>query len=397
MRSVPWVSPVLYGTVLAAGLYAGLAGLGTTHMTQFVGGIAALFALDLVERLHPPTGTASWPAVVSLCARVALFVVVAAADGSGLSRVLFVLVPFTAYFSFGRTVAVALAAACGGLVVAGYELGTPRWYTDLEQVSDLLMFFVGLVLTVAMAATAVEERRGRTRLEASHRRLAAYSAQVAELSAAAERNRVARDIHDDLGHHLTAVVVLLEKATAFRDLDPGQAQRAIEDAHRSARRALDDVRHSVRTLRADPAPFRLSSALAGLVDDQADDGRVAVTLEFSGDEDGYDAQTLTALYRAAQEGITNARRHANATRVSVAVAFDESGARLTVADDGTGLPPGREGFGLLGMRERAELAGGRVEIDSGPGTGTCLTVTVPRGDRARSMPSAPRGKADHDG
>ncbi|MFC3821844.1 sensor histidine kinase [Planomonospora venezuelensis] len=378
MRPVPWVSPVLYGTVLASGLYAGLAGLGTTRPAQFAGALAALFAVDLVERRIRPGGTPPWPAAALLCARVALFAAAAAADGSGLSRVLFVLVPFTAYFAFGRTVAVVLAVGCAGLAAAGYALGAPGWYTDVEQITDLLMFCVGLVLAIAMAATAVEERRGRARLEESNRRLAAYSAQVAELSAAAERNRVARDIHDDLGHHLTAVVVLLEKATAFRDRDPAQAQRALDDAHRSARRALEDVRHSVRTLRAGPAPFRLSTALADLVDGQADDGRVAVTLEFTGDESGYGVPTLTALYRAAQEGITNARRHASATRVSVAVAFDESGARLTVADDGTGLPPGREGFGLLGMRERAELVGGRVDLDSGPGTGTRLTVTIPR-------------------
>ncbi|GII04663.1 sensor histidine kinase [Planobispora takensis] len=452
-RLVPWVSPVLYGTVLVAGLYAGLTGLGATRIAQFAGGLAVLFAVDLAERRRYPGGTPPLPAAALLGARVLLFAVVAAADGSGLSRVLFVLVPFTAYFAFGRTAAVVLAVACAGLVVVGYELGTPRWYTDLEQVSDLLMFCVGLVLAVAMAATAAEERRGRARLEESHRRLAASSARIAELSAAAERNRLARDIHDDLGHHLTAIVVLLEKATAFRDRDPALAQRAVDDAHGSARRALDGVRQSVRALRTETAPFRLSAALTGLVDGQADDGRVSVTLEFAGDESGYDEPTLVALYRAAQEGITNARRHADPTTIAVTVALDESGARLTVADDGSGLPPGvlsgdpgpglssggpgrsredgsgrssggpgpssgngtdpspggagspagrrdeapagrrsgapsvgdggslsgRGGFGLLGMRERAELAGGRLDLDSEPGAGTRLTVTIPRG------------------
>ncbi|GIH97234.1 sensor histidine kinase [Planobispora siamensis] len=425
-RLVPWVSPVLYGTVLAAGLYAGLTGLGATRIAQFAGGLAALLAVDMVERRRYPQGTPPLPAAALLGARVLLFMVVAAADGSGLSRVLFVLVPFTAYFAFGRTAAVVLAVACAGLVVIGYELGTPRWYTDLEQVSDLLMLCVGLVLAVAMAATAAEERRGRARLEESHRRLAASSARIAELSAAAERNRLARDIHDDLGHHLTAIVVLLEKATAFRERDPALAQRAIDDAHGSARRALDGVRQSVRALRTETAPFRLSAALAGLVDGQADDGRVTVTLEFTGDESGYDEPTLVALYRAAQEGITNARRHADPTTIAVAVALDESGARLTVADDGSGLPPGvlpgepgpglppggrgpsrgngsgppsgrrgeapsvgeggpssgHGGFGLLGMRERAELAGGRLDLDSEPGAGTRLTVTIPRGGRS---------------
>jgi signal transduction histidine kinase len=305
-----------------------------------------------------------------LAARLALFVAVAAGDGSGLSRVLFLLLPFTAYFAFGRAAALALGVACVGIVVASFQLTIPHWYGQTEQVSDLLMFCVGLVLTIAMASVAVAEQRSRARLEE-------YAARVSELSATAERNRMARDIHDGLGHHLTAITVLLEKAATFRDRDPAAAERALGDAHRSARRALDDVRRSVRALRVETEPFRLSSALDDLVR-EVDDGRLCVTLDCAGNESGYGPTALMALYRAAQESITNARRHAQATRVSVTVHCDESRARLVVADDGRGFPPEREGFGLLGMRERVELAEGSVEVDSGPDTGTRVTVTIPR-------------------
>lgn len=369
-RPVPWVSPVLYGAVLVAGLYAWLAGLGDTQPVLFTGGLAALAMLDLLEQRRYPDRTPPWPAAVLLGARTALFVAVAAVDGSELSRALFVLVPFTAYFAFGRTVAGALAAACALLLVAAGAVADPRWYADVEQVSDLLMFGVGLVLTVTMAAVAVEERRARADLAAS-------TARVAELSATAERNRVARDIHDDLGHHLTAIVVLLEKAAAFRDRDPDAADRAVLDSHDSARRALDDVRRSVRTLREE-RPFSLSEALTDLVAGQADDDGLAVDLEFAGEESGHDAAALRALYRAAQEGITNSRRHAHATRVSVAAALDAAGATLVVCDDGRGFTPGREGYGLLGMRERVQAAGGRVDIGSAAGGGTVLTVSIPR-------------------
>ncbi|MBG0819691.1 sensor histidine kinase [Planomonospora sp. ID91781] len=370
-RPVPWVSPVLYGAVLAAGVYAWLAGFGDTRPALFAGGLAALAGLDLLEARRHPEGTPRRQAAVLLGARIALFAAVAAADGSGLSRALFVLVPFTAYFAFGRTAAVVLAVACAlSLAVAG-AVADPRWYADPEQVSDLLMFSVGLVLAVAMAAVAVEERRARTELAAS-------AARVAELSAAAERNRVARDIHDDLGHHLTAVVVLLEKAAAFRELDAATADRAIADAHGSARRALGDVRRSVRTLREEGGgSFNLADALAELVEGQADDG-VAVALELAGDERGHDPAALRAVYRAAQEGITNARRHARATRVTVAATLGAAGAELVVSDDGRGFAPEREGYGLLGMRERVHLAGGRVDIGAAPGGGTRLTVTIPR-------------------
>lgn len=355
---VPWVSSVLYGAVLVAGWYAWVAGIGDTQPALFTLGLAALLALDLAERRR----LFAAPALALLAARAALIAAVAAADGSGLARALFVLVPFTAYFAFGRAVSIALAAGCVGLVVASYQLTVPHWYDEAEHVSDLLMLCVGLVLTIAMAAVAVAEQRAKAR--------------VAQLSAAAERNRVARDIHDGLGHHLTAIALLLEKAATFRDLDPPAADRAIEDAHRSTRHALDDVRQSVRTLRGGDAPFRLSAALADLAR-QAGDGRPEVCVDLTGDERKCDTATLVALYRAAQEGITNSRRHANADRVSVTVSLNGSGARLVVADDGCGFAPEQEGFGLLGMRERVGLIGGSVHIDSRPGAGTRLTVSIP--------------------
>jgi signal transduction histidine kinase len=369
---------VLYLAVLLAGAYAWLVGLGTTRPVPFVAGLVALFLLDRFEERRYPHATPPRPAVALLVARAALIVAVVTVDGSGLSRALFVLLPYTAYFAFGRAVSVALAAACAGVVVVTYQLTIPRWWIEAEQVSDLLMFAVGLVLTVAMAAVGAEEQRGRARLEISHARLREYADQVSELSAVAERNRLARDIHDGLGHHLTAIAVLLEKADTFRDRDPAAADRALADARGSARRALDEVRASVRSLRAETAPFRLAAALDDLVRRVSDDG-LAVRVDVAGDESRYDPTTLTALYRAAQEGITNARRHANASRVDVTVDLDPGRARLVVADDGRGFPPDREGFGLTGMRERIGLAGGSVDVLSAAGAGTRLTVTIPHG------------------
>jgi signal transduction histidine kinase len=107
----------------------------------------------------------------------------------------------------------------------------------------------------------------------------------------------------------------------------------------------------------------------------------------TGDEAGRGAAARTVLFRAAQEALTNVRRHSGARRVRVSVTLDDREARLVVADDGRGFDPAspavtgglaaREGFGLLGMRERAALAGGHAEVDSRPGAGTTVTVTVP--------------------
>ncbi|MFS8104290.1 sensor histidine kinase [Lentzea alba] len=355
-RPAPWVSPLMCAAVLVAGVCAAVFGLGVTRLPLLVGGLVVLVVVDLVEYRRYPVRTPKSVAAGLLVLRAGLYVAVAYVDGSGLARLLLVLLPFTAYFAFGRNAAVWLAAVCLAVAV----VSTPGWYADVERVSDLVMFTVGLVLAVAMAAVAVRERDGRIRLQESHRT-------VAELSAAAERARVARDLHDDLGHHLTAIVVLLEKAAAFHDREPATAKAAVLDAERSARRALGEVRESVRSLRS----FHLLAALDELVAGQGD-----VTLTVSGSPNGHGTGALHALYRAAQEGITNSRRHAAATSIDVAVELDAEQARLTVADDGRGMGAATEGFGLLGMRERVALAGGRVELASSP-AGTKLTVTIP--------------------
>jgi signal transduction histidine kinase len=389
------VSFLVYGAVLAAGLYYALAGLGSgtsspARIVGFAAAIVMLFVLEIAERRRYAVRASSWPAAVFLAARLGLFAAVVALDRSSLSQALFVLVPFTAYFAFGRRASLTLAALCVIALLASFELWIPHWYRHVTYVSDILMFCIGLVLAISMASIAVGEQEGRARLEGtlrdlekSHDQLKVYSAQVAELSAAAERNRLARDIHDSLGHHLTVIAVQLEKASAYRDRDQRAAQQALADARSSARRALEDVRLSVRTLRGEPARFSLSAMLTDLVR-QADGERPKVTLSIAGEESGIGSTSLTVLYRAAQEALTNARRHGHARNVSVSVAFEESRARIVVADDGQGFGvsrqagrPGPTGFGLTGMQERAALVGGTMQVESRPGHGTRVIVTVP--------------------
>jgi signal transduction histidine kinase len=367
---------VLYVGVLVAGGYAGIAGLGETRPALFLGGLAAAAALDLIERRRYPDGAPRWPAVGLLAVRFVLFIVIAAGEGSGMSRVLFLLLPFTAYFALGRTASIAVGVGCVAFVATLFQVTIPQWHRQTEQVSDLLMFVVGLILTIAMAAVAANERNARARLQAANEVLHASAAQLAELSATAERNRLARDIHDGLGHHLTAIAVLLEKAATFRDRDANAADAAVENARRSARHALEDVRRSVTTLSGETPPFRLAQALDDLTR-EAGDGRLSVTVDCDGDESSFEPAALMALYRAAQEGLTNVRRHADATRATVSVHCDSTGASLVVTDDGRGFAPEQEGFGLRGMRERIRLVGGSVTVESRPGSGTRLAVAVP--------------------
>lgn len=393
-RPLTWVSLLLYAAVLVVGVFYDVVGDDGPHLARtsgFVAVLLVLMGLDLVERRRYVNRTPNRPAIALLLLRTGLIVVVVTLDSAGFSRPLFVLIPFTAYFAFGRAVSLALAGAGLVVLLAGFALTEPGWYSDREHVSDLLMFTVGLVLAVSMAAVAADEQEARgglerahRELEASHARLTAYADRVGELSAATERNRLARDIHDSLGHHLTAISVQIEKASAFRLRDPVTADLALRDARSSARAALEDVRRSVSALRDKAPTLALAEALADLVQQVGDDS-LTVTLDVSGEQDGFGDAAVTALYRAAQEALTNARRHAGASRVDIALCFTESFAQLVIADDGRGLPSksgataaGRTGFGLLGMQERVHLVGGLVDISSGAGRGTLITVSVPR-------------------
>ncbi|MFF0374078.1 sensor histidine kinase [Actinoplanes missouriensis] len=356
-QPVTWIPPVLYGSVLAGGVYYSAVGPGFTWRTAgFAGLLVALTVLDTRRRPIPP--------VPLLVLRILLLVAVTALDPSGLSRVLFVLVPFLAYFAFGRTAALVLGAGCVAAVAGAFTLWVPGWQVRAEYISDLLMFALGTVLAIAMAAVATGEQRARLQL-------AGTLEQVADLSAAHERNRLAREIHDSLGHHLTAIGVQLEKAEAFASLDRATSAQAVANARWSADRALVEVRTSVRALASETGPVELSQSLADLVH-RLDGAAGRVTLTVTGRE----RRPLLVLYRAAQEGLTNACRHSGAAHIGLSVAYDDRGASLTVSDDGRGFDPDGEGFGLSGLRERVRLAGGAVAVDSSP-AGTRLTVEVP--------------------
>jgi len=397
LRPFPWVFSLLYLGVLFAGAYYEVAGLcGSVFLAGRLGSLAGVILFPLVleqfERWRYRMRTPRRVAVVLLIARMILFEAVVAFDCSGFSKFLYLIVPFLAYFSLGKKVSYGLAVFYVGLFIARLWSLTPTWYLNQEWVSDLLIFSIGLVFAISMARVVSDEESSRTRaekllgdLEVSHQKLKAYAAQAAGLAAAEERNRLARDIHDSLGHYLTVINVQLEKAIAFRQRRPAEAEQAVWDAKRSAKEALQDVRQSVAALHNSQEIFSLAGALADLVEGM-ENGHLAIRLQIEGDEAGFSKLALMSLYRAAQEGLTNIRKHAHASRVVMKVALNEDEASLYVGDDGQGfetgvlndLPSNRtERFGLQGLQERLELVGGSMKVESRPNQGAHLFVTIP--------------------
>jgi two-component system sensor histidine kinase UhpB len=186
-----------------------------------------------------------------------------------------------------------------------------------------------------------------------------------------ERIRIARELHDEVGQALTAVLLQLDRADAG-----GEAGERIEEAREAARATLEEVRAIARNLRPEALDdLGLAAAVRQLCND-AERAGVLVEREIAADV-RLDPEVEVVVYRVAQEAITNALRHSGGERVRVTLARLGGGAELRVADDGRGRGDAADGAGLRGMRERAVLAGGVLEVSSPPAGGTCVTLRVP--------------------
>jgi signal transduction histidine kinase len=226
-------------------------------------------------------------------------------------------------------------------------------------------------------ARAATQRLAAELAEANDR-LRRHADEIEELATLRERNRIAREIHDTLGHSLTVVHVQLDAARRLLATNPEGALGAIDRAQRMTHEGLGEVRRSVSMLRgASLTAGPLVPALEKLVTDTRETG-LETRLEVLGTPRKLAPATEFTLYRAMQEALTNARRHARATRVVASVNFgDEAFVALHVEDDGLGADDEPMGFGLLGLRERVQALGGRVAVETTKASGFALRVEVP--------------------
>lgn len=248
-----------------------------------------------------------------------------------------------------------------------------------------LFYLAGIVFVVVFTQTAVRERKARSEVERlavelgdAYGKLRDYAAKVEDLATIKERNRLAREIHDSLGHYLTVVNVQIEASRAVLDSDRPRALDGLRKAQLLTQEGLAEVRRSVAALRASPTESRpLPEALAELVDECRAAG-IDTRLTVNNDPRALTPQAELTLYRAAQEGLTNVRKHAHASRAHVTLDYgSDRRTRLVVEDNGVGGNETNGGFGLLGVRERAQLLGGEVRVSSASGQGLRLEVELP--------------------
>jgi len=376
-----------------------------------IGATLILLSIDRLEYWFYDEAIPTRTAAFLLLARIIFIEIIAQLDSFRFSPFLYLLIPLIAILYFGNLPGSVLACFAWMTYLVKHMLNSPGWLSNPVEIQYFVIFTLGLVFSITMALVVVRERASKTNaerllaeLEVSHRQLTSYAEQVEELAIAKERNRLARDIHDSLGHYLTVINVQLEKALVFRDKKPQEADQAIHDAKGLASEALQDVRRSVSALRAAGENFSTQRSLRRLIE-HLQDHQLAIELQVEGSEAGFSQEALVALYRAAQEGLTNVQKHAMATRVRIELRFGEQEATMRLSDNGRGfdtallrrLAPGREGgYGLQGVQERMELIGGYVILESAPGSGTHLLAGIAKEPPAHTKPlSASVSKEGH--
>jgi signal transduction histidine kinase len=398
-KSADWLSSSLYLGIFIVAFLPQL-GLVWWKILLLASVIFTLLLIDRLEHWHYIDQTPRRVAVLLFSSRIVLFVCTILIEGLDFTPFLFLILPYLAMAYFGNSAGYVTAA----LTITAYLLPVwvhnPQWYLNSLSLFLAITFTFAVVFVVLMSRVVslekmrrVQEQVSRIRAEAllaqvehAHQQLQVYAERIAELATTEERNRVAREIHDGLGHALIAINIQLEKALVYYDTYPQEALQAINDAMGVVKEALRDVRRSVQTLRATQEPFACIQGITLLVERLRRNG-LAVDFEATGNEERFSNMALMALYRAAQEGFTNIQKHAQASHTQVNLQFTDQEARLSISDDGCGFDAGRElsqfaisqeGYGLRGIQERIELIGGSFSLKSQVGYGTQLLVTVAR-------------------
>ncbi|MBV8883408.1 MAG: sensor histidine kinase [Chroococcidiopsidaceae cyanobacterium CP_BM_RX_35] len=259
---------------------------------------------------------------------------------------------------------------------------------DLRVILLTLILLMGIVLVFSqiLVERALAERQNQAQLatvnaqlESANTQLRQYALRIEDLATVQERNRIAREIHDALGHSLTVFNLHLEAALRLLDTDPAEAKDLLMEVKQLGRTALNEVRQSVAALRSDPLQAQpLAVAITALVAEFQRSTGVTPLCKLAFDE-SVAAEIKTAVYRIVQESLTNIYKYAEATRVKIEITTFDHVLQMVIEDNGKGfnLDQNTTGFGLQGMRERAQALRGTLKILTSPGTGCRVILGCP--------------------
>ncbi|HEY6681892.1 MAG TPA: sensor histidine kinase [Propionibacteriaceae bacterium] len=247
-----------------------------------------------------------------------------------------------------------------------------------------------LISVLALAITVGLGRAGRLRVDLANARAEAAE-EVARRRSSEERLRIARELHDIIGHSLGTIAVQAGVGRHLMDTEPEKAADALDSIAKISRDSLDEVRSVVAALRDDEPPYKPAPSLTDLPDliETVRSTGLAVELKLPNDVEAIPRQAGAAVYRITREALTNVVRHAHASTASVQVDHHDGLVEVAIRDDGGGAGNGREphsegGTGITGMRERAEALGGSLSAGPARDGGFLVTASLPvAADRPR--------------
>ncbi|WP_199194207.1 sensor histidine kinase [Pleurocapsa sp. CCALA 161] len=246
-----------------------------------------------------------------------------------------------------------------------------------------ILFCLITVFVFVLVNALMSEYRSRQELGTVNKQLRKYALLIEDRAMLQERNRIAREIHDSLGHSLTAQNIQLANALLYLRSNLDRAETFLAEAKKLGSHALQDVRHSVATLRSDPLQGKsLKVAIAELVKDL--EYRTEITFHYQSEiPDLLPNETTSTVYRIVQEALTNMIKHSEATEVKISLQLVVNYLEVQIQDNGTGFDPQENttGFGIQGMRERTTALGGNFNLISLPGKGCHIIATIPLVDK----------------
>ncbi|MCB9135184.1 MAG: sensor histidine kinase [Anaerolineales bacterium] len=241
----------------------------------------------------------------------------------------------------------------------------------------LAMLIAGYLIVQLMKT----QRSQRTALQKANADLQGYLVTQEQLTTSRERNRLARELHDTLAHTLSMLAVQLEATKAVWEDDPGEAHTLLDQSLSATRAGLTETRRALQALRASPLEdLGLALALQALAESVSNRNGLHVEVQIPENLPALSPLAEQTLYRTAQESLANITQHAGATHAALYLLHADNALTLTISDNGRGFDPGTVAgdahFGLRGLQERAEMAGGRFSIQSKPGQGTEIKLTI---------------------
>ena len=357
-----------------------------------------LLLLDMVNLIVFPRHMPVVIDGVMYIARVAIVLFLVVMDPTEISFLLIGLIPYYTYLLSGAIMTVLVVGVIGYLFYLEFETIEINL---LPVIGSVLFFVTTAIITKRSVKVTMHNMELMNELGETNIELKAYADEIGKLSVVEERMTLSGNLHDSIGHYLTAISIQLEKALALQEISKEQSNEAIVNSKDMASKALTEVRQFVGTLQEQPESFNFKEKAQEVISTYQNDTRM-IEFHVNGDEMLYPSIVRRNFFYAVQEALTNIQKHAHASHVDIMANFDKKNAILMVADDGMGFNMRRarnlDGhYGLTNLDRRARVLGGEFSVESKVGRGTTIEIKIPNRNETAKGNKNKKSKDTKDG